>query len=68
MKKAVLLFFILVDTATAQLNLEWGSYLTHEHAAVGDQLQFDDQFGARFGSVLDSINNDSDSIIDEGVK
>ncbi|MFK8011432.1 MAG: hypothetical protein AB8B80_05290 [Marinicellaceae bacterium] len=66
MKKAVL-FILLVDTATAQLNLERGSYLTLQHAAVGDQFQFDDQFGARFGTALDPINDDSDRIREGGI-
>lgn len=57
MKKAFLLL-LLFGTAHAQLNLEWGSYITLEHPAVGDQLQTNDQFGTRFGSVLDSINDE----------
>ncbi len=59
MKKAVLLLLLfLAGTAAAQLNLEWGSYLTLEHPAVGDQFQFNDQFGTRFGTALDSINDE----------
>ena len=56
--KKVFILLVLAGAADAQLNLEWGSYLTLEHPAVGDQYQLDDQFNTRFGNAMDSINDE----------
>jgi len=54
MKKLMFLLLIVTDYSCAQLNLEWGSYLTLEHPAVNDTYQF----GSRFGYDLASINDE----------
>ena len=56
--RRVILLLVLAGTANAQLNLEWGSYLTLEHPAVGDQFQTNHQFNTRFGTALASINDE----------
>jgi hypothetical protein len=53
-RKSWLLGLLLANSSHAQLNLEWGSFLTLEHPAVGDSYQS----GAQFGAALTSINDE----------